>query len=133
MRLAWLWIFGAAAAGMAAADEPRSHHTNNEHDPAAGRICETLSREQARIKFQHRSWDLREIDDLEELVAALDREIATSSGGAEDKPSDPHAGDDRDALAGMKSRALLAMQSHGSSCDALVEVAEISDSLDLGT
>lgn len=127
-RLAGLWILGAAAA---AAAEPSQAQSGTDHGFADRRICATLSPDQARIRFHHKRWDLREIDDLDALIAALDKEIETSTAGGEGKTA-TYSDADRDALAGMKTRAVRAMASEGSTCEALVEIAEISDSLELG-
>src|SRR5262249_16746849 len=83
-------------------------------------------------------WDLRERKDLEKLIAALDEEIGAPppSGGPVDAPGAHGRGSgdsDRSALVQMRALAAQALASEGSSCESLIAVAEIGDSLDLST
>lgn len=128
---AWPWALVVAAALAWSAP----HATGAGRRAVDPRLCETLAPEQTRFTFRQERWDLRDPGDLRALGEALDREMQSldSAKGPEKDPPQPAGDSLRRALAHMRSLTEEALGAKGSPCAALVEIAEIGDSLDLDT
>ena len=126
---------GIAGSSMAAFGEAPGNAI--ESVASAGGLCPGLTPPQTKIRFRGRRFELQKAKDLRRLDAVLDGEI--QSLGA-------RRGSDRDSLMAMKSLIAGALTTRDPAaggvtderatearCDALVELAEIGDSLDLAT
>ena len=109
-----LWIASLGTTGLAMA-------------ASAVGLCPGLPPPQTKIRFRGRRFELQKAEDLRRLDAVLDGEVGSV---------DARRGSDRDSLMAMKSLiagALTDEKAIEARCDALVELAEIGDSLDLAT
>ncbi len=120
-----VWIASLGTTGLAMAS-------------SAGGLCPGLPPLQTKIRFRGHRFELQQPEDLRRLDAVLDGEVQNL--GAHHKSSD------RDSLMAMKSLIAGALTTTARTagdvtdekaiearCDALVELAEIGDSLDLAT
>ena len=135
--LAGLGVASLVIAGsvMAAPGEPPGHAI--EIMASVGGLCPGLPPPQTKIRFRGHRFELQKPEDLRRLDAVLDEEVQSL---------DERRGSDRDALMAMKSLIASALTTRDPAaggvtderetearCDALVELAEIGDSLDLAT
>jgi len=104
---------------------------------SAGGLCPGLPPPQTKIRFRSHRFELQKPKDLRRLDAVLDEEVGRLGEGH---------GSDRDSLMAMKTLIAGALtttdpaaggvtdaRAAEARCDALVELAEIGDSLDLAT
>jgi hypothetical protein len=105
---------------------------------SAGGLCPGLPPLQTKIRFRGQRFELQKAEDLRRLDALLDGEVQ--------KAGERHGSSDRDSLTAMKSLIAGTLttgdpatggvtegRATEARCDALVELAEIADSLDLAT
>jgi hypothetical protein len=125
--LAGLGIASLGIAGSARAAPGQPPGNAVEIDTSAGGLCPGLPPPQTKIRFRGHRFELRKLEDLRRLDAVLDGEVLSLGAPRES---------DRDSLIAMKSLIVAALTTSDPAearCDALVELAEIGDSLDLAT
>jgi hypothetical protein len=135
--LSGLGIASLAIAGLATAASGELPGNAIEIMSSVGGLCPGLTPPQTKIRFRGRRFELQKPEDLRRLDAVLDEEVQKLG---------ERRGSDRDSLMAMKSLiagalatkdpapgGVTAEMAAGARCDALVELAEIGDSLDLAT
>ena len=142
----WIASLGIAGSAMAAPGEPPGDAL--EIVSSVSGLCPGLPPLQTKIRFRGRRFELQKPEDLRRLDAVLDGEVQNL--GARLKLRGTKAASsresDRDSLMAMKSLIAGALTTRDTAagvvtderatearCDALVELAEIGDSLDLAT
>ena len=136
--LARLGIASLGTVGLAMAPSGGPPSNPSEIVASAGDLCPGLPPLQTKIRFRGHRFELQKAKDLRRLDAFLDGEVRSLDAG---RKSSEH-----DSLRAMKSLIAGALTTHDpvtggvtgetateARCDALVELAEIGDSLDLAT
>jgi len=134
--LAGLSIAGLGIAGSATAASGKPPDDAIEITSSVGGLCPALPPPQTKMRFRGHRFELQRPEDLRRLDAVLDEEVEKQV---------ERKGSDRDSLMAMKSLISGALTTSDPAaagvtderptearCDALVKLAEIGDSLDLG-